>query len=332
MRTRRGGALLAVLWLVAALSAIAFAVASSVRGEAMRAGTSVDGVKAYYLATGAIDRALLYMVWGDGVKWPNGVPRYWVQGRPVLRYEFPTGEAVVELVPESAKLHVNEVKLDELMRLLAALGVPPQQGQQIAMAIVDWRTGSPAGMGMFDGEYLQRVPSFRARHASFEQIEELLLVRGVTTELFYGRVDRAADGSPVQVSGLRDCLSVYPAEEGVDVNTADPAVLAAVRVPPAGIAGIVQQRAVMQFQQAQWGTVVQMAGPAAGQLRIGGWPIYTLRATARVRQPDGKLAETRRSVAATVQFIDLDDGMPYRILEWHDNAAGEMARFRAWPD
>ena len=39
---RRGSALLAVLWLSAVLAAIAFSLASTVRGEAERAATSVD--------------------------------------------------------------------------------------------------------------------------------------------------------------------------------------------------------------------------------------------------------------------------------------------------
>jgi hypothetical protein len=60
----RGSALIAVLWLVAALSAIAFTVASTVRSEVGRVSNATDGLKAYYLATGAIERALLYIQWG----------------------------------------------------------------------------------------------------------------------------------------------------------------------------------------------------------------------------------------------------------------------------
>ena len=54
---QRGSALLAVLWLSLALSAIAFSLASTVRGETERTATAVDGIRAYYLATGAIERA-----------------------------------------------------------------------------------------------------------------------------------------------------------------------------------------------------------------------------------------------------------------------------------
>jgi len=43
----RGGALLAVLWLSAALAAIAFSLANTVRGETERASTAVDGLRSY---------------------------------------------------------------------------------------------------------------------------------------------------------------------------------------------------------------------------------------------------------------------------------------------
>jgi type II secretory pathway component PulK len=55
-----GGALLAVLWLSAVLSAIAFSVANTVRAEIERTSTLTESVRTYYLATGAIERLRLY--------------------------------------------------------------------------------------------------------------------------------------------------------------------------------------------------------------------------------------------------------------------------------
>ncbi len=57
-RRSQGAALLLVLWLAAALSAIAFTLANTVRGEIERSSTDADGLKAYYLAEGAIDRTV----------------------------------------------------------------------------------------------------------------------------------------------------------------------------------------------------------------------------------------------------------------------------------
>ena len=92
----RGSALLAVLWLSLALSAIAFSVASTVHGETERVSTAVDGIRSYYLATGAIDRAILYMEWGRQRPPADDLP-YYHPGKPVLRMSFPTGEATDEI-------------------------------------------------------------------------------------------------------------------------------------------------------------------------------------------------------------------------------------------
>ena len=66
---RRGSALLAVLWLSAALAAIAFSLSTTVRAESERASTSVDGLRSYYLASGAIERAAVELLWS--VQSPN---------------------------------------------------------------------------------------------------------------------------------------------------------------------------------------------------------------------------------------------------------------------
>ena len=54
---RRGSALLTVLWLSACLAAIAFSVSSSVRAETERVESTSNGLRAWYLATGAVESA-----------------------------------------------------------------------------------------------------------------------------------------------------------------------------------------------------------------------------------------------------------------------------------
>src|SRR6266568_955777 len=112
----RGSALLAVLWLSLALSAIAFSLASTVQGETERVSTSADGVRSYYLATGAVERAILYVLWGRQA--PSEDSPYYAPWRPVLRMSFPTGEAEVEVIPETAKYNLNQATPDDLARLL----------------------------------------------------------------------------------------------------------------------------------------------------------------------------------------------------------------------
>src|SRR5690348_14995471 len=151
----RGSALLTVLWVSAALAAIAFSLANTVLGETRRTSTEVDGMRAYYLATGALERAEYELLWS--VQAPNN--RYPIRpGSPFADYTFPSGNAHVEIIPETSKLDVNTVPLEELYRLVIALGVEPARAGQIAAAIVDWRSPTPAA-SPFDQYYLSLTPS-----------------------------------------------------------------------------------------------------------------------------------------------------------------------------
>src|ERR1700688_2059555 len=139
----RGSALLAVLWLSAALSAIAFTVANTVRAETERTSTEVDALRAYYLASGAIDRAILYIQWGPAHRNPDGTPKYFQSPMPALQFNFPTGAATTEIIPEISKLNVNTALPAELRGLMLALGAPLEQADMAVQGILDWRAGSP---------------------------------------------------------------------------------------------------------------------------------------------------------------------------------------------
>jgi len=321
VRKQRGGALLAVLWLAAGLSAIAFSLAQTVRTETGRTSNAIDGVRAYYLATGAIERALLYMEWGPRASLPDGSSRFYSPWTTSFAFSFPTGEAIVEIVPEAAKMNINAARPEEIFRLLLSLGAEAGRAREITDAILDWRTVRGEGQGgMFDPYYMSLNPSFRARHASLEETEELLLVKGMTAELFHGGFFRDANGRLVSRDGLKDCVSVWGSGAAVDVNTAPPAVLAAVGLRPDQVATVVEARAARPFRLPdQIRSMGLGEGPAAGRLRIGGGSIYTLRATARLRTDGGGLSDLRRSVAATVKLLGYSGGQPHHVLRWQEN-------------
>jgi general secretion pathway protein K len=322
-KTERGGALLTVLWLVAALSAIAFSVATTVRTETERTSTHIEQVRAYYLATGALDRALLWMSWGSGPRRPDGRPMFYEQGMAALNMDFPSGIASVEIIPESARLNVNRATPDEMGRVFLAMGLPPERAQVLVESIIDWRTERPGGSPL-DAFYLMMGPTFRVRHASFEQIEELLYVRGVTPDLFYGTWARNPNGVLVRLPGLKDCFTVYGINDAYDINTTPAPVLMAIGLPPDLTAQIVQRRAVRPFMtQAELGPILGAAGPAGGKLRVGGNSTFTLRATATLRaQPPAYVSDVRRSASLVVKFNTnlKEDLTPYWILRWYDNA------------
>jgi general secretion pathway protein K len=310
----KGSALLMVLWLSAALSAIAFTVANTVRAETERTSTSVDSLRAYYLATGAIERTLLYINWGPGFRKPDGTPKYFENPTPVLRFDFPTGTAMAEIIPETAKLNVNRATPRELGNLLVALGIPGERAALIVRGILDWRTVSPGGaFTEFDQHYMGLTPSFRARHASFQEIEELLLVQGVTPDLFYGSYSPDDSGNLLPHAGLRDCLSVYGSIGQIDVNTVPPAVMQAIGISPELAAAIVNSR-----RNAPIRTMELFRG--VPRLGIVPSSIATIRATARLRLPDGQFSDLRRTVTAMVKFLGPEWNPPFHVMRWYDTS------------
>ena len=326
-RHSRGSALLAVLWLTAALSAIAFSVATTVRGETERTATALDGLREHYLATGAIDRTILYMMWGPGQRRPDGSAQFWEIGVSRLYHSFPTGDAIVEIIPAASRLNLNSAKEEDLVRLLLAIGAEPARASDIAAGIVDWRTPAQ-GASLFDRFYLQSNPSFHARHASFEEVEEVLLVKGMTPELFYGSYVRDPEGRLVRRSGIRDCVSVNGSTTSFDVNTVEPALLVSIGLNPATVQQIVMRRRERPFRSmAELEPLRKFAGPAAQKLGFGGVAIYTLRATARYRLANGQLSESRRSVAATLRYFGPQVNPPYHVLRWQDNAPADTAEW-----
>ena len=328
-RTSNGSALLAVLWLSAALAAVAFSVAMTVRGETERVATSEEDVRAYYLAQGAIQRAVLHVQWSESAPQPGADP-YFVTGQPRMDFRFPNGDALVEIIPETSKLSLNAAQGDALAALLLNLGANPDQAVAVAAGVIDWRTPHAANeLTDFDQLYLSLQPSFRAPHASFQEVEELLNIPGVTPDLFYGTWVRQGDPEQsrlVSREGLRDCVSPFGSTDRFDANTVRPAVLAAVGVAPDDIQALVERRRIAPFLRQQDLTDFAQGSPnLLNHLSITSHTIYTFRATATLRRPDGSLSDLKRIVSATVKLLPSRSGLlpghdsdSFHILRWYD--------------
>jgi general secretion pathway protein K len=310
-RRQAGSALLTVLWLSAALAAIGFSIANTVRGEAERTSTSVDSLRAYYLATGAIHRAYVELLWS--VTSPN---RIIPKGSTVITYGFPSGSARVEFIPETAKLDVNAAPVEELTRLMLALGLDPARAQAVAASIDSARRpGAENNIG---------IPSFPAPHASFQEIEELLQVNGVTPDLFYGTYvpsesSEAGGKRLMPRGGLVDCLSVYGSKGQIDGNTASPAVLFAIGMSPYAINALVQRRQAHAMTQQELYDFLQSIGADPSRFRIEGNSIVTIRATAQLSNA-GVQSDLKRTVAAQIKYMPQGYDSAIHILRWYDTA------------
>jgi hypothetical protein len=114
---------------------------------------------------------------------------------------------------------------------------------------------------------------------------------------------------------------VYGRSDSVDINWAEIPVLMAVGLPPQAAALIDARRRQQPFLQAA--EIAQLGiGAYTGSLRlqIGGRSIFTLRATARAKTPNGTLSAVQRSVAAIVDLNERTVDRPFTTLRWYDTA------------
>ncbi len=87
----------------------------------------------------------------------------------------------VRVIDEASKLNINTATKDQLMGL-------PYMVEEIADAIIDWRDADdvPESMGAESGYYESLTFGYSARNGPFKTIRELLLVKDITDDLFYG--------------------------------------------------------------------------------------------------------------------------------------------------
>ena len=315
--------MLAVLWLSAALTAIAFSVAMTVRGETERVATGEESVRAYYLAQGAIQQAILHMQWAPMAGRPDGTNPYFATGQSQMLLNYPSGQALVDVIPEASKLDLNHAQPAVLARLMMASGAAPDQAETIAAGIEDWRRGNgPGQVTSFDQYYLSLTPSFRAPHASFQEVEELLNLQGMTPDLFYGTWVRQGDGDQSRLMprpGVRDCVSVFGSTTSFDAGWVQPAVLAAVGASADDIQAVVAfQRSSPVHSQMQLSAFLREDHVLASHLSLIPHTIFTLRATARMRRPDGAFSDLRRTVSAMVKLLPSGSDGTFHILRWYD--------------
>ncbi|MGA2116810.1 MAG: hypothetical protein ABSH56_18885 [Bryobacteraceae bacterium] len=327
--SQSGSALLAVLWLAAGLAAIGISVSATVRGETERVATAEDSLRAYYLASGGVERAMLEYLWSAQ---QPAEKRTIPIGANTVVFSFPSGVVRVEIIPESSKIDVNAAAPELLYRIAMAVTGDDARSREIAAAIVDWRTGS-AQPTAFDQYYSSLLPSFRASHSSIREIEELLLVKGVTPDIFYGSYAPAGGSASAGAArlaarpGLMDCLSVF-GSNAVDINTVSPALLAALGLDAGMIEAIVNRRWQQPFTAAELSVVQGINGQLGVGFRVGGNTIFTMRATARLRLAGGRYSDVRRTVAAMLKYMPQGYDAPFHVLRWYDTAWSDFSNAR----
>ena len=305
---RRGSALLAVMWFSAALSAIAFTLSMTVRTELDRAGLNVDQTRAYFLARGAIEIAAKRML-DRAVEEEEFADRGFAAGQRAMGIPLPGGTANVQIIGNGGKLNIRSVPPEVLARLLMASGAEPGRAVSVAGRIAELR--KPDRRGERSAEFSSLPPSFSLSRSSFQQIEELLLVPGMTPELLYGSFVSNRDGNLVHVDGLYHQVTMR-GSGAIDANYASPTLLRAAGLPPGEIERIRSMRARRPLSEEDF---PNLSAPNEGfKMGFGGQENhFTLWSTAELDN-----GQTKRTVGAELTRSRQRSPLGFQIVRWFD--------------
>jgi general secretion pathway protein K len=349
----RGIALLLVLWVFMILGVIALDFARYMRDDAMAAINLADETRGYYVALAGMNRAIydVERKHEEGAPTTNGTAANvkgtiesddedtddllvppdgeWHEG------DFAGAKWSVRMIDEGGRIPLNRVQSDVLTRIITNLaqaqinasghldtGFDRRSAGQvdtIVDSILDWRDhdSMTRAHGAENEYYLKQKVPYHAKNAFFDSPEELLLVRGVTPELFYG-----TEGVP----GLRDVFTVYgPAAGAVKINVASAtaAVLQALLgIEPEAAQDLISQRTngapIIDQVKAQ---LVTGGQPTIANLIVSEQEPSIVRIQARADMT----AERNRSSVEAVAEIGPATNEGTRILRWLDRAPWEGA-------
>ena len=319
-----GVILIALLWILTAISVIALSFSRESFME-VAAGRNAQSLEmSYFIARAGIETTIYQLLHKRSTSSVQGsatseTPDPLDLG--IVNGNFANGAYQVDVQDESGKININLVSEQQLLALIEASGIGQPDAGIISDSILDWRDADTAHRlnGAEDDYYQTMNPPYRAKNGRIDTVEELLLVRGITPEYFYGRREKAPDGSVNYLYGLSRLLTVYSARSQININFAPLAVLKSVPgMPPQAAELIYEKRRNKPFKDvAEMNREVQIPlSPQAMQLLTTGQSgILTLTASAHTEN-----SKARRIVRT---IISLSPGATnlYQTLYWNENVS-----------
>ena len=240
LHDERGVALMMVLWIFMVLTVLVAEFSRGMRDEAVATQNMAEEVQARGVAIAGITQGLYRTLHArennsdDATGDPD--PDDWPPDGTWHEGQYAGGTFSVRLIDESAKIPLNRADEAMLRHVLTNVGVTGDAQEELADAILDWR--DPDSMKRLHGAeadfYLHLPTPYRPKNGPFDSVDELLLVKGVTRDLFYGTGERetATVGLKVGKSDkpaipLRDVFSVFNKNANINVRNSPAPVLRA---------------------------------------------------------------------------------------------------------
>ncbi|HKS97488.1 MAG TPA: helix-hairpin-helix domain-containing protein [Terriglobia bacterium] len=312
-----GIALIVVLWGVALLMMIALLFAGSVQLETRATTDQKEATQAYGIACGGVQAALFEM----GYPLPSDLerPKFWTwrAGERQTVVPFPGGRAVLEIVNETGKVDLNFASDVQLQRLFEAHGLNAARAGALAQAILEWRklAADDDASRALDAYYTRL--GYAARHAQFGSVEEVMRVRGMSPEFFYGTLTVTPEGRIVPFGGVRDDLTIFAKTPAVNINYGSAAALESVPgITPDLAAAIIRERVMngpyRSMDDANLRLSAALPDESVSYLTTAEGSFYSVVAV-------GEVAGSRvRRVVKALLSTRASGGAPARIVLWYD--------------
>ncbi|MDH3442678.1 MAG: general secretion pathway protein GspK, partial [Deltaproteobacteria bacterium] len=229
---QRGVALIIVLWIFIFLFVVAFDFSADVREEANAAHRFSEDTQGYYLALAGFQRGVYEFI----TQSQSGTTQ--ATETPAGFFDFTwheekmgNGSFRVRLVDEGGKVNLNRADENTLRLVFNNIGVEEPRLSTLVDSILDWL--DPDNLHRISGaesDYYESLsPPYTAKNGMFDTVEELLWVKGVTPELFFGsRVEDDGAAGQSRTAGLGEIFSVDNPIDRVNLRTASAEVIHAV--------------------------------------------------------------------------------------------------------
>lgn len=231
----RGIALLMVIWVFMVLSVLAAEFSRGMRDDAIATQNLAEEIQARGVAIAGVHRAIYRMLYArqnqtedeDPDAVPLDAPPPWLPDGRWHEEPYWGGTYGVRIIDEGGKISLNRADEALLRKVFESLGLDSDAQEELTDAIIDWRDSDDLHRlhGAEDEYYMKLPEPYRAKNGRFDSVDELLQVRGITRELFYGTRDRNFADSDAPVIPLREVFSVFNESANINVRTAPVAVL-----------------------------------------------------------------------------------------------------------
>jgi general secretion pathway protein K len=322
-----------VLWVVAILSVVVLEFCFGMRTEINITHHYREELQLQAIAGGGIERAIAELVCKNdpGVQQirkskegaiPSDKKEWMADGRP-YPLTFDQGVCNVSVTSEMGKVNINQVSDTLLRKIIENAGLQAETRDTVVDSILDWRDSDDLQHvnGAENDYYHSLKEPYNCKNGNLDSIEELLLIRGVTPDIFFGRktVKKGEDASSPNPIALKDIFSIYSGGEQIDINSAPLPVLRAVLGLPTELSKrIIEARKEKGFENQQ--DLVQripevstfIAKTAGNILFQSTVPFYTIESRAK-----GKEGKSFRGIKALIK-IDKAEKKGYKIIQWVD--------------